>query len=152
MTSSHSLHAGTYLTSMPISITGEVTFHLLPKVTHLVNDSWIEYDSRCHSITPLCVITDICPNKKRNAWARARKEKAGFLIKAVLSASHVAFQNQLLKYANSTVQISSLQSSGVKSRPNMNHRFLSFFLMSALPGAEKQWLLGFCLIFFFWNL
>lgn len=55
ITSSHSLHAGTYLTFMPTSNIGEGTFHLLPKVIHLLKYSRVEYDSRCCSITPQCV-------------------------------------------------------------------------------------------------
>lgn len=108
MTSSPSLCAGIYLTSVPISNTGGETFLLLPKVIHLVNDSRIGYGSWCHSITPQSVTIEICPNKKRNVWARGRNEKAAFKEKAVLSVSHVAFQNQLFKYTNTAVQISSL--------------------------------------------
>lgn len=56
----HSLHAMSYL----IANTGEVTFHLLPKVIHLVNASRREYDSWSCSITSQRVITEKNQEKK----------------------------------------------------------------------------------------
>lgn len=131
------------LTSVPISNTGKVTFHSLPKVIHLVKDSRIEYGSPCHLITPQSVIIEICPHKKGNVWARGRNEKAGLKKKRwcqgclmrLFKTNCLNTQILLFKFHHSTKLIGQKQAKYESQVP-------VFYQMPALLCAEK-----YCMLF-----
>lgn len=134
---------------MPTSNIGEETFHLLPKVIHMLKYSRVEYDSRCCLIAPQCV-KSVLTEKELHEQDTEKKKQIKKKKKSHANCISCGFLKptvEIHKYFCSN--FITTQSSGVKSRPNMNHRSMSFYQMLALPGAEKHWVLVFCLILSF---